>query len=132
MAHRQNVPDSAELVAQFAGTREAWIHTFQTDDRMLFAGHAQFGLGSKHRGHEFLVAPDTIKRLPTGEAIVIRKTPHDARHVRVYAPEWPETFWTAQSREALETAHREVAYGRARLATRDQAAPEAHGERSAA
>jgi energy-coupling factor transporter ATP-binding protein EcfA2 len=132
VAHRQNVPDSAELVAQIAGTREAWIHTFQTDDRMLLTGTAQFGLGTRHRGHEFLVAPDTIKRLRTGDAIVIRKTPHDARRVSVYVPEWPEAFWTPESRAALEADHREVAYGRTRLADREQAAMAAHGERQAA
>lgn len=116
MAHRQNVPESAELVAQFIGTRETWIHTFQTDDRLLFAGRGQFGLGTKHRGHEFLIAPDTIKRLRTGEAIVIRKTPHVARRVRIHAPRWPEAFWTSENRARLEAGHREVAYGRTYLA----------------
>lgn len=115
MAHRQNVPDSAELVAQFVGTRETWIHTFQTDDRMLFAGPAQFGLGTKHRGHEFLVDPDTIKRLRTGEAIVIRETPHDARRVTVHRPAWPEAFWSSQNQGTLEAGHREIAYGRTYL-----------------
>jgi len=33
VAGRQNVPDSAELLARTAGTEERWEHTFQTDHR---------------------------------------------------------------------------------------------------
>jgi hypothetical protein len=86
VAHRQNVPDSAELVAAIAGTRETWLHTFQTDDRPAGARHGRSGLGTKRRGHEFIVAPDTIKQLRTGEAIVISKQPHSARRAAVFEP----------------------------------------------
>ncbi len=112
VAHRQNVPDSAELVAQIAGTRETWIHTFQTDGRLLGAGHAQLGLGTKHRGHEFIVGPDTVKRLGAGEAILIRKTPPDARLVRIYPPAPPEVASFGECQAEIEAAHRQMAYHR--------------------
>jgi hypothetical protein len=32
IAHRQRVPDSAELIAQIAGTHGSWTHTRRTDD----------------------------------------------------------------------------------------------------
>jgi|GEM_PF-464837 len=88
VAHRQNVPESAELVAEFAGTREVWVHTFQTDQPVsntsdFFLTNA---LGSKRRGHEFYVAPDTIKQLPTGHAVIVTKNPHDVRLARMYPP----------------------------------------------
>jgi hypothetical protein len=87
VAHRQNVPESAELVAEFAGTREVWVHTFQTDPTYGHASDAfQTGQGTKRRGHEFYVAPDTIKQLRVGEAVVVTKNPHDVRLAKMYGP----------------------------------------------
>lgn len=99
-------------VAQIAGTRETWIHTFQTDGRVLGAGHAQLGLGTRHRGLEFLVAPDTVKRLGAGEAILIRKASPDARHVRIYRPAPPEVGFHGERQAEIEAAHRQMAYHR--------------------
>ena len=63
LAGRQNNPTSAETVAGLAGTEEVWVHTFQTDDIAL-RGRAPFpresGMGTKHRGREFIVSPDQI------------------------------------------------------------------------
>lgn len=85
VAHRQNVPSSAELVAQLAGTRETWIHTFQTDDNQPGTSRdPESGLGTRRRGHEFLIPPGTVKTLATGQAVVVTKNPHTARVVRVY------------------------------------------------
>lgn len=84
IAHRQSTPDSAELVAELAGTDEVWIHTWQTDEGLPTGTSAGSTLGSKRRGREFHVAPDTIKRLQTGEAIVITKNPHAVHQVRVF------------------------------------------------
>ncbi len=84
IAHRQSTPESAELVAQLAGTTEVWIHTWQTEDTIRDGPTGTSGLGSKRRGHEFHIGVDTIKALQTGEAIVITKNPHQVRHVHVY------------------------------------------------
>jgi len=75
VAHRQNVPESAELVAEMAGTRPVWIATQQTDDGLLGAGPS--GRGSRRRGYEFHIHPSRIKQLPTGQAVVI--TPGSGR-----------------------------------------------------
>jgi conjugal transfer pilus assembly protein TraD len=69
IAHRQNVPESAELIAAIAGTRPAWITTQQTDEG--FIGSGPSGRGTRRRGYEFQIHPSHIKQLPTGEAVVI-------------------------------------------------------------
>jgi type IV secretory pathway TraG/TraD family ATPase VirD4 len=66
IAHRQNVPESAELIAAMAGTKPVWVTTQQTED----AGGAS-GKGSRRRGHEYEVHPSRIKRLGTGQAVII-------------------------------------------------------------
>lgn len=87
VAHRQNVPESAELVAELGGTREVWIHTFQTDQAMPNAPEVTpSGRGTKRRGHEFYVAPDTIKQLDVGHAVVITKNPHRVRPTAMFGP----------------------------------------------
>jgi conjugal transfer pilus assembly protein TraD len=69
IAHRQNVPESAELIAQMAGTTPRWITTQQTE-RLLF-GSGQSGRGSRRRGYEFEIHPSRIKQLHTGQAVVV-------------------------------------------------------------
>ena len=64
IAHRQNVPDSAELVAQIAGTRVVWNRTEQLE-RSLPTGRA-----TRTRGREYVIHPDAIKGLPVGCAAV--------------------------------------------------------------
>jgi type IV secretory pathway TraG/TraD family ATPase VirD4 len=68
IAHRQVVPQSAETLAEVMGTRAAWTHTERTETR-LGAG-TPTGHGTRTRTREFVVHPDTIKRLPTGHAAV--------------------------------------------------------------
>lgn len=69
IAHRQNVPESAELIAAVAGTKPVWVATEQTEEGIMFNGPS--GRGSRRRGHEFQIHPDRIKRLPTGWAVLI-------------------------------------------------------------
>jgi len=84
IAHRQNVPESAELIAAMAGTTPRWITTQQTE--RLMVGSAHSGRGSRRRGYEFEIHPSRIKQLQTGEAVVI--TPGSGRPVvaRVHHP----------------------------------------------
>jgi type IV secretory pathway TraG/TraD family ATPase VirD4 len=82
IAHRQTVPDSAELIAGIAGTHGAWIHTTQTH-RHLTAADAT-PAGTRTRGREYHLHPDTIKHLPTGTAAVItpaRQPPVQLAHI---------------------------------------------------
>jgi intracellular multiplication protein IcmO len=80
LAGRQNNPDSAETVAAIAGTEEVWVHTFQTEDRLKTKGGRPFpresGIGTKHRGREFQVSPDEVKRLGVGQMVLVEKNPH--------------------------------------------------------
>ena len=80
---RQNMPASAELVAAIGGTRGAWITTQQT--RAPAAGLLT-GLGSRSRGREFVIHPDTIKSLDVGEFAVIEPRRRRAVVVRVFHP----------------------------------------------
>ncbi len=69
IAHRQNVPESAELISKLAGSRPAWITTRQTEQGLL--GSRTASRGSLTRGHEFELHPSRIKRLGRGTAAVI-------------------------------------------------------------
>ncbi len=86
VAHRQNVPDSAELVAEVAGSEEIWEHPFRADERWTRKGSGKADLCSKRRGHQFVIAPDTIKQLRVGQAVVIQKEPHSAKRAALLAP----------------------------------------------
>ena len=69
IAHRQNVPQSAELIAKMSGTQQAWIPTEQTEAGWLGTRHS--GKGSRKRGEEFRVHPNQIMQLKTGHAVVL-------------------------------------------------------------
>ena len=56
IAHRQNVPESAELIAEIAGTQPVWITTEQTEAGWLGTRHS--GKGSRRRGQEFHIHPN--------------------------------------------------------------------------
>jgi conjugal transfer pilus assembly protein TraD len=70
--HRQDVPASAELVAQMAGTESYWEETRQM--RGLFAGRAASS-GTRRPAERYVVHPNVIKRLEPGQAIVLTKLP---------------------------------------------------------
>jgi conjugal transfer pilus assembly protein TraD len=80
VAHRQGVPDSAELIAAIAGTRGSWL-TSQTVE-----SYAATSRGSRSRGREHLVEPDAIKALPTGTAAVIVAGSGRADLARIFHP----------------------------------------------
>jgi hypothetical protein len=77
--HRQDVPESAERLASTAGTVKTWQETFQTDYQLdntlnLLLHDGLSGRGTRKLVDEFRVHPNLFKNLPTGHAIVIRKT----------------------------------------------------------
>jgi conjugal transfer pilus assembly protein TraD len=102
IAHRQNVPDSAEEIASIAGTKPAWITTQQTES-LIFTS-TQSGRGSRRRGHEYIIHPDRIKELPTGHAAVITPgTGQTARVARIYHPDHiaaGKRLWTPDNHTA--------------------------------
>ncbi|MDQ4040701.1 MAG: DUF853 family protein [Actinomycetota bacterium] len=88
IAHRQDVPLSADTLALIAGTRQTWHRTYQTD--ALIAGSTtnfDTGMGTKRIQDEYRVHPNTLKTLRTGEAVLIRKHPRPDVHViRIVPP----------------------------------------------
>jgi Type IV secretion-system coupling protein DNA-binding domain len=76
IAHRQVVPESAELIARLAGTRGAWSTSWGNGDRV-----------TRTRVREYVLSPDEIKRLTPGCAAVIRLAGRDRVAVaRVLSP----------------------------------------------
>ncbi|HUA72112.1 MAG TPA: helicase HerA-like domain-containing protein [Solirubrobacteraceae bacterium] len=69
--HRQEVPSSAQTIAQIAGTQEVWDETRQIGGGLL-AGF-DTGRGTRRRVERYIVHPNEIKTLRTGEAVVISK-----------------------------------------------------------
>jgi energy-coupling factor transporter ATP-binding protein EcfA2 len=88
IAHRQEVPASADTLASVAGTRQTWHRTHQTHS-VFGAGMAEdTGIGTKRLVDEYVVHPNTLKTLRTGEAVLIRKHPRpDVRVLCVVAPD---------------------------------------------
>lgn len=84
IAHRQNVPESAQLIAEIAGTRPTWVHTQQTEEGLL--GQERSGQGTRRRDREFEIHPDRIKSLAVGEAIVVTPGAGAPRIVSVFHP----------------------------------------------
>ena len=86
IAHRQDVPSSARTIAEIAGSERVWEHTFQTDRRALLPNR-DTGRGTRREVERYRIDPDTIKTLPTGQAIVITKIPTSSVHkVHIAAP----------------------------------------------
>ncbi len=72
IVHRQDVPRSAETVAQMAGTERYWEETRQLGGP-LAGGHV--ARGTRRVAERYVVHPNVIKRLAVGEAIVMTKLP---------------------------------------------------------
>ena len=71
LAHRQDVPASAQLIAQMVGTETRWEETEQLGGSPL----GGFGPRSRTRrqAEQFIVHPNEIKSLGTGDAVLISK-----------------------------------------------------------
>ncbi|MBU6155059.1 MAG: type IV secretion system DNA-binding domain-containing protein [Bdellovibrionales bacterium] len=65
---RLDVPEDAERLSKFFGTKTVTKQTFQTE------GGSVTGRGSAREVQEFEVHPDSIKTLPTGQCVVSIKT----------------------------------------------------------
>lgn len=86
IAHRQDVPASARMIAEMAGTERVWEHSYQTGGHLLF-GRYDTGRGMRREVERFIIDPNEIKSLPVGEAVVITKVPRtQARAVRISPP----------------------------------------------
>jgi conjugal transfer pilus assembly protein TraD len=81
IAHRQDVPESAEMIARMAGTQWVWEETRHVRG-LLSPGNGP--RASRRQVERFLVHPNEIKTLPVGHAVALTKLPtSEVRRVRV-------------------------------------------------
>jgi type IV secretory pathway TraG/TraD family ATPase VirD4 len=82
--HRQDVPASAETIAQMAGTERVWERTEQLRSPFLSPGASR---GTRHLAERYVVHPNVIKTLPVGHAVILTKLPTaEVRRVSVRPP----------------------------------------------
>jgi DNA helicase HerA-like ATPase len=95
IAHRQDVPESAERVARLAGTSRVWEQSYQRRDgpsglggALTSAGGAGSGTSTSARLVErYRVEPEQVSTMGTGEALVVIKSPRaSARVTRIRRP----------------------------------------------
>ena len=85
IAHRQDVPRSALTIAQMAGTEHVWEET-----RQIGGPRPGGSRGTRRQVEQFIVHPNEIKSLRTGEAVVISKIRRARpRTVRITPPPPP-------------------------------------------
>ncbi|HLY50723.1 MAG TPA: helicase HerA-like domain-containing protein [Solirubrobacteraceae bacterium] len=92
LVFRQEVPESAHTVAQLAGTEPRWEETRQIGGT-LFPGPA--GRGTRREVERFVVHPNEVKTLQTGDAVLISRLRGEAARVVRVTPARAE-------RDALE------------------------------
>jgi hypothetical protein len=68
---RQDVPASAHMAAQIAGTERVWEETRQIGGGLLFPGPPP--RGTRREVERFIIDPNQVKTLGTGEAVLISK-----------------------------------------------------------
>ena len=85
IAHRLDVPSSAELFAEIAGTETVWEESHQLEHHPLFGTRAA-GRSTARQVERFLIHPNVIKSLPTGRAVVITKVPETQVRIVDVAP----------------------------------------------
>jgi conjugal transfer pilus assembly protein TraD len=84
VAHRQSVPDSADLVARIAGTHQIWNSTEQLSHAM------PTGRSSRRRSREFAIHPELIRTLECGAAAVAVGSTGQCAIARIFHPETTE------------------------------------------
>jgi conjugal transfer pilus assembly protein TraD len=75
LAHRQEVHESALAVSRMAGTKLVWRETRPLKRGLTLRGGDSAPRGSVREHEEPVVHPNTIKRLPTGQAVLVTHVP---------------------------------------------------------
>jgi type IV secretory pathway TraG/TraD family ATPase VirD4 len=89
IAHRQDVPESAERVARLAGTRRVWEQSYQRRSAGGLFGGGTLGTGTGTAGvstsarmvERYRVEPEQVSTMGTGEALVVIKSPQTSAHL---------------------------------------------------
>lgn len=69
IAHRQNVPSSAETVAKVASHEPVWLTSQSTEQQSGRYGATE--RGNRRRDYDYRIHPSQIQQLGTGEALII-------------------------------------------------------------
>jgi hypothetical protein len=72
LAHRQDVPASARMIAEMIGTERVWEETHNMQSAF---GRRSPVRGTRRQVERYRIHPDEIKTLPTGRAVMISRTP---------------------------------------------------------
>jgi type IV secretory pathway TraG/TraD family ATPase VirD4 len=84
LAHRQDVPASARMIAEMIGTERVWEETRNLQSPF---GRRSASRGTRREVERFIVHPNEIKSLQTGQVVMITKTPvARATRLRVSPP----------------------------------------------
>ncbi len=82
IAHRQDVPESAERVARLAGTVRVWEQSYQRRSGAGALGTDAGSVSTSARMVErYRVEPEQVSTMATGEALVVIKSPQTSAHV---------------------------------------------------
>ena len=91
LAHRQEVHESALAISRMAGTRMVWRETRQIPGGLGFS-RPPMSLGTRRQHEEPVLHPNAIKRLGTGELVLLTNVPAPTvARVRVTPPSIPPT-----------------------------------------
>lgn len=96
IAHRQDVPESAQTVARLAGTVERWERTYQERPGRLPGTRSARGTTATLK-ERYAIPPETIRALPTGQAVVISKVPQASAELTRIEPPGPAAQPTRES-----------------------------------
>jgi hypothetical protein len=69
IAHRQNVPSSAETVAEVASQEPVWLTSQSTERRSGRYGATE--RGNRRRDYDYRIHPSAIQQLGTGQALIV-------------------------------------------------------------
>jgi conjugal transfer pilus assembly protein TraD len=75
LAHRQEVHESALAVSRMAGTKLVWRETSPLKRGLTLGEGRSAPRGTMREHEEPVVHPNTIKRLPTGQAVLVTHVP---------------------------------------------------------
>jgi type IV secretory pathway TraG/TraD family ATPase VirD4 len=92
IAHRQDVPESAERVARLAGTLRVWEQSHQRRSGaggVLGAGQAASVATSARLVERYRVEPEQVSTMRTGEALVVIKSPQTSARIARIQPRPP-------------------------------------------
>jgi conjugal transfer pilus assembly protein TraD len=89
IAHRQDVPESAERVARLAGTIRVWEQSYQRRSGAGLFGAGTLGSSGSTDGvstsarmvERYRIEPEQVSTMATGEALVVIKSPQASAHV---------------------------------------------------